>query len=112
MSKVDFEKYYTQISNQYHELVNNLKEIEEYAINNPVDPVVIDNMKKTIEPVKMSFQTVSYIKYLLDLPRRKSKVKKFEKQNKKLLSKFNKEDEVKKIRDNDKVVSNVKDMIW
>lgn len=112
MSKIDFEEYYTKIGDQYHELVSTLKELEEYAINNPVDPVMIENMKKTIEPIKKSFQTTSYIKYLLDLPKRKSKIKKFEKQNKKLLNKFNKEEEKKNISLNDKIIKDIKDIKW
>lgn len=112
MSKIDFEKYYEKIGDQYHELVSTLKELEEYAINNPVDPSMIENMKNTIEPIKQSFQTVSYIKYLLDLPKRKNKIKKFKKQNKKLLNKFNKEIEEGKIKSNDNIIRNIKDSKW
>lgn len=112
MSKVDFEKYYNKISDQYHDLVSTLKEVEEYAINNPVDPDMIDNIKKTVEPVKMSFQTVSYMKYLLDLPKRKSKIKKFEKQNKKLLNRFNREEEKRKIDINNEIIKDLKDIKW
>ena len=61
-----------------------------------VTPEVIENYKKTLQPIKDSFLSVQYMKYLLDKPNKKSKQNRYEK----LKSGVDKEKFVKDIEDN------------
>ena len=61
MSVKDVREYYDKISEDYHELVLTLKELEEEYNNNLVSPEALENLKKQIEPIKTNFRTISYI---------------------------------------------------
>lgn len=98
MSKKNFDEYYFKVVSQYQEMVNDLKEVEELCKTSMLDPVIYENMVKTLEPVKNSYSILSYVKYLLDMPVKKKKVPKYErvdhsfaKVNGKTLEKENKE---------------------
>ena len=85
MAKKDIEVYYEQVCAQYNEMVNNLKELEEYARTNVVAPETIDNLKTVIEPIKTNYMTLSYIMFLLNAPNKTKKLKSYVKQNKQKL---------------------------
>lgn len=85
MAKKDFDEYFRKISNQYFSLNKAMQELSEEVNNNMTDPKILESFNKTIEPIKTSYSTLLYIKYLLDKPTKTSKHKKFEKQNKKVL---------------------------
>lgn len=86
MAKKDVELYYQQVTDQYIEMVSNIKEFEEYASTHMVEPERIDKMNKILEPIKNNYKTLSYIMFLLNQPVKKKKISKYVKQNKKLLS--------------------------
>ena len=77
MSKKDVDAYYKQMCLDYGELVENLKEMETLVSKELISPDRIDELKKVIEPIKNNYMRISYIMYLLDMPNRKEKKKKY-----------------------------------
>ena len=106
MSVKDVRDYYDKISEDYHELVLTLKELEEEYNNNLVSPEALENLKKQIEPIKTNFRTISYIIYLLNQPTRKNKQSRYKNQNKRLLRDSRTLEEVRK--ENKDVLSGIK----
>jgi len=88
MSVKHIKEYYEQVCDQYNEMIQNLKDFEEYAKTNIVSPEQIDNMKKLVEPIKTNYMTLSYIIFLLNTPNKKEKKDKYIKQHKKHLKKI------------------------
>ncbi len=85
MARKDFDEYYNKISSQLFELDKVFKELAAEADAGMVEPERLEQVKITIEPIKTSYHTLSYIKYLLDKPNRKSKQDRYDKQNRKIL---------------------------
>lgn len=85
MAKKDVDLYYQQVLDQYLEMRDNIKELEEYSLTHMVEPERIDKMKQIIEPIKNNYNTLSYIMFLLNQPAKKKKIPKYKKQSKKLL---------------------------
>lgn len=108
MARKDFDDYLTQVTNQYRSLQETLKEMSEEVENNMMSPEQLNQLKATIAPVKTSFDTLNYIRYLLDKPKRKAKESRYNKQNKRVLtaSKGITKDEV--IRKNDDILNSLK----
>lgn len=80
MARKDFDEYLTKVSKQYVELNSMLQELSEEVNNGMYEPERLDQLKATIAPVKQSFDTLNYIRYLLDKPTRKSKHAKYNRQ--------------------------------
>ena len=106
MSVKDVKDYYDKVSNDYHELILTLQEMEEEYKNNLVSPDTLKNLEKQIEPIKTNFRTISYIIYLLNKPTKKSKQNRYRKQNKKLLESSRTLEEVQ--QENKTVLNNIK----
>ena len=85
MAKKHVDEYFNKISLQYIDMINELKDMEKEASNGLIDPDRLDEMKKSIEPLKANFMRISYIMYLLNLPNRREKQKKYEREKKKVL---------------------------
>lgn len=85
MAKKDFDKYFYTICDQYKQLQNVLKDLSLEVSNGMVEPERLEQLKQTIIPVENNYRTLSYIKYLLDMPKRKSKISSYKNRNKKLL---------------------------
>lgn len=85
MSRKHFEEYLSVITKQYRDLQETLSEMSVEADKGMIEPERIEQLKVTIAPVKNSFDTLLYIKYLLDKPTRKSKHQKYDKANKKVI---------------------------
>lgn len=85
MARKDFDDYYNKISSQLFELDGVFKDLEREVSSGMVEPERIEQLRITIEPIRNSYHTLSYIKYLLDKPTRKSKHKRYDSQNMKLL---------------------------
>lgn len=77
MAKKDFDEYYNKIFKQYNELQVTLEDMSKEVSNGMIEPERLEALKNTVVPVATSFQTLSYIKYLLDLPVRKTKRKRY-----------------------------------
>ena len=59
MAKKDFDKYFKKIEQQYFEMQSDIKELEARLTENMSNFDTIENMKKTVEPVKNNYMTVS-----------------------------------------------------
>ena len=79
MSVKKLEEHYNQVVDQYHEMIENLKEIEKEFNDNLVPPEFVENLKKQIEPIKNNYEQWSYIMFLLHEPQRKAKREKYRK---------------------------------
>lgn len=72
MARKDFEEYYGKIKDQYFRTIHMLEELGEEAGEKPLDPQVLENLQKILEPVKNSYLQLAYIEYLLNLPKDKT----------------------------------------
>ena len=86
MARRDFDAYYNKIASQLFELDKVFKDLAQEADAGMVEPERLEQVKKTIEPIRNSYQTLSYIKYLLDMPANRKKQNRFKGQSKKLLN--------------------------
>lgn len=85
MARKHFDNYYNGICKQYFELNEVMKDLSEDVEKGMRTPEAVEQLKATIAPIQNNYKTLSYIKYLLDKPVRKEKVKKFNKQSHNLL---------------------------
>lgn len=108
MSVKHVEQYYQQICDQYKELLENIKDAEADLQENLVSPEYIDNLKQTIEPFKLNYNRWTYMMYLLRMPQKKEKQKRYEKQNKSLLKNAEKNDVKSVLTENSEVIKNIK----
>lgn len=86
MAVKHIKEYFNDVANQYLALQQEVKEFEEEAEKGLCDPDKIEKLKEWIEPLKDNYLTLSYVMYLLNMPARPQKVKRYEMQNKKLLN--------------------------
>ena len=80
MSMKHFNAYYQDLQENYNEMLNGLRELEQACSTGMVEPERVERYMKTLQPIKDSFLTIQYIKYLLDKPNKKVKQKKYDKQ--------------------------------
>lgn len=106
MAVKDVKEYYEKVAADYHELILTLQDMEEEYKNNLVSPETLKNLEKQIEPIKTNFRTISYIIFLLNKPKKKSKQQRYTKQNKKLLEDCKTLDDVRE--ENKTVLNNIK----
>lgn len=108
MSKKHVDEYFNVIANQYHEMLESLKEIEEECNKGLMDPDRLEQIKTMITPLKENYMRISYIMFLLNQPNREKKVKKYQEQNKKLLNNIPKKDRLEGIQEeNKKTIENI-----
>lgn len=85
MARKDFDSYFMVVSKQYQELNKALEELSKEVEQGMFEPERLEQLKATILPVKNSYETLNYIRYLLDKPTRSSKHSKYDSQCKKQL---------------------------
>lgn len=85
MAKKDVDKYFNQICQDYRDLLNTLKDMEIEVSKGLLDPDKLVQMKEYIEPIKINWQRISYIMFLLNKPAKNKKQERYNNQNKKLL---------------------------
>lgn len=108
MSKKHVDKYFNVVANQYHEMLQALKEVEEECNNNLMDPDRLEQIKTMIEPLKQNYMRISYIMFLLNQPDKEEKAKEYKQQHKKLLSKIPKKDRLEGIKkENSEIIKNI-----
>ena len=97
MSIKHVEEYYNQICRQYQEMLDDIKDLEKECTEGIVEPERIDRLKEQIAPIKNNYERWSYMMFLLHQPNRKSKVKRYQKQNEKLLKSLSKDNSLDSI---------------
>ena len=92
MSIKHVKTYYHQQSNQYMQMLNTVKELQKMANNGEYSNEQLASIQQLIAKLKENMDRISYIVYLLQLPNRSKKEKKFREANKELeeaMSDFN-----------------------
>ena len=82
MSKEHVNAYYQEVCQNYIEMNEAIKDMEDECNRGLVDPDKLEEMKKMIEPLKNNYMTLSYIMFLFNKPKRKKKEKKYIEKNK------------------------------
>ena len=85
MSVKHVKQYYEQICDQYKEMLENIRDSEQDAMNNLVDIDYVENLKKLIQPVKDNYERWSYMMFLLNQPERKQKIPAYKRRMEKFL---------------------------
>ncbi len=104
MARKHFDSYFAQISNQYFQLNDALQELSKEVNEGMMEPERLEQLKATILPVKNSYETLNYIRYLLDKPTRKSKQARYDRQSKKVLSRCGNKSADRVIVENDVII--------
>lgn len=95
MSKKDFDKYYDSIEKDYFELLSLLKDTQKEFEDGLVSPDAVEKIQQIVEPVKRNYETISYIRFILNLPVKKHKRERFKNANKKHLKNMRTEEAIK-----------------
>lgn len=82
MAKKDVVLYFLQVQNQYLEMVENVKDLEEALKTKYIEQEQFDLAQREIEVVKNNYERLVYIMMLLNKPQRKKKQAKEEQENK------------------------------
>lgn len=85
MARRDLEQYWMQMNADYLEMKEVLEELQEVAMQKPISPDKLDDVKENVERLKTNLDRINYIKYLLDKPTKKSKQPWYAKRNKRLI---------------------------
>jgi len=88
MSVKHINNYYKKITQDYMSMKEELKDMEQELNNGMVSPEMVEQMKRTIEPLHQNYMRWSYVIFLLNQPNKKGKEEKYKKQNKELIKKF------------------------
>lgn len=104
MSVKHFAEYYRELQKNYNDMVEGLHDLEIACSSGMVEPERIEQFMKTMQPIKDSFLSMQYVKYLLDKPNKKSKIKKYEK----LTKNIEKEKYENMPNENDKLLKELK----
>ena len=94
MSVKAVKKYYEQICDQYCEMLQDIRDFEEEAAKGLIEPERVDRLKEQIAPIKQNYERWSYMMFLLNQPQRKSKQKRYEDQNRRLLRSLDKKNSI------------------
>ena len=73
MSRKHVEDYFNQVCEDYHEMVQTLKDMEDECNNGLVPPERVEQLKNMLEPIKTNYARISYIMFLLNMPNKKEK---------------------------------------
>lgn len=68
---------YEKITNQYSEMLHEISDFEQCVADGMFPPERLEEIKKTIEPLKVNYERWSYIMFLLNKPVKKEKARKY-----------------------------------
>lgn len=109
MSKKAVEKYYKEISDQYHEMIENLKDLEKEVLNELVEPERLERLKADIAPLKANWERWTYMMFLLNEPQRKRKHEAYRRANKKMIENLDPANSIENVlQENRDVLSSMK----
>lgn len=98
MALVDVKEYYKKLEEQYFEMLDDIKDLDEACKDGILSEEQVKQAKSNFEDIKENYLRTSYIMFLLAQPKRKSKIDKYLKSNKDLYEylKGNREEDVYK----------------
>lgn len=99
-------EYHAQICSQVERMQKILEEINDYSTKNMVSSANLDALQKQLNVLKVNKARIDYILFLLDMPNKKEKEKKYIKMNKKRLSSLEPDAEIK---ENEKALSSLRE---
>lgn len=108
MAKKHFDEYYNKIYSQLLSLEESLNVLNEDIEKGMASPEREEEFKQTIKPIRDSYLTLSYVKYLLDMPNRNSKASKYKQRNEKFLKKIQGKTGPEIIEQNQKILNDLK----
>lgn len=113
MAIIDVKQYYYEMLMQYLEMKEDIKDFEEALQAGYITEDKLEDVKKDIFIVKENLDRLSYIMYLLNIPKRKEKRKNYNRQNSTLEKYFNESKATSKdvIDENTNVLKHFKDAI-
>lgn len=88
MAVVDVKRYYYKMLAQYLEMKNDLIDFEQALQDGFITEDQVLAAKEEVDKLEENYHRLTYIMYLLELPRRTSKRNKFEKAHEKFMSRF------------------------
>lgn len=88
MAVIDVKKYYYKMLAQYIEMKNDLQDFEQALADGFVTEEQVLAAKEEVDRLEENYQRLTYIMYLLELPKRASKRRKFEKSHEKFMERF------------------------
>ena len=104
-------EYFNQVADNYLQMQQEIKEFEEESQKGLCDPDRVEVLKKLAEPIKDNYMTLSYVMYLLNMPNRDSKKKKYEMMNEKFLRTISHENTKEGILEtNQRCLENIKEV--
>lgn len=102
MSVKAVRKYYDQICEQYHEMIELIHDLEKEAEQDLVEPERIERLKEQVAPIKQNYERWTYMMFLLNQPERKSKREKYKRQNSRLLKNLDKQNDLDSVLEENK----------
>lgn len=108
MAKKHFDDYYRSVYRQYMNMQRSVEDMAEEVTKKIMEPERLDQLKQTLQPIKSTYDMLTYIKYLLDMPTRSKKQSKYKKQNMKILKNVNKFTSENLAKKNEECLKNIK----
>lgn len=102
MSVKHVKKYYKEICEQYLELCEDLNDAEELFRSHVWSEERYNEIKTMIQPLMQNYERISYIMYLLYLPNKTPKKKKYEERMSKALKDLNKSNSLEAVKEENK----------
>ena len=90
MSVKAVEAEFQKVYEQYHEMLQDIKDMEQDALQGITPLDLVERLQEQIKPIKDNFEWWSYVMYLLHQPQKKEKHAAYQKRNKKMLSQLQK----------------------
>lgn len=107
MARRDVDEYYNIISEQYQQLLEELKEAQE----EDTPDYILDDIKRDIDIVKTNRDRWVYMMYLLNKPKRKEKAKRYEKQYEKKMREYGDNSVDSVIKENEEALERIEEHI-
>lgn len=102
MSVKHVKEYYNKICEDYHEMIEALHELEEEANKNLVSPEQVEKLNTLIKPMKDNYERWSYMIFLLNMPNKKEKKKKYNRQFEDIRQQFEQNNDLKALQEENK----------
>lgn len=81
MARKDVINYYISVQNQYFEMLNDAKDLDDAYKNGIISQEQVEQAQDILSKLKENYDRLSYVVLLLNEPGRDSKKKSFKKQN-------------------------------
>lgn len=113
MSVKDVKECYAKVSQQYSDMLNEIRDFEQECERGLFEPERLDMIKESIQPLKDNYERWSYMMFLLNQPNRKQKVNKYKKQQQSKLNKLSVKNSIEStFKENDSAIKKTDEVIY